>query len=83
MSHGTVQLLDLGALRGDEAWFFKTSNVASISSPDPEARWKDLVLWAGLIHHPEQGLFLYETGGSRDPEREWAASGFSEISPYT
>lgn len=42
------------------------SNGGSASNPNPVNKRRDLMLIAGLIHHPEIGLILFECGATED-----------------
>lgn len=77
----TVQILDLGGLRGDADYFFRNANTGTVADPSPTHQWLDLRLYAGLINHPEAGLLLYEAGGPPHPDQDWAGE-FAESFPY-
>ncbi|MFT4044968.1 MAG: N-acyl homoserine lactonase family protein [Gordonia sp. (in: high G+C Gram-positive bacteria)] len=77
-----LQLLDLGGLRGDEAYFFRGHNRGTKSNPNPVHRHRDLKLISALIEHPRHGLLLYEVGGPPDPEKHWPPA-VDEVFPYT
>lgn len=44
------------------------ANGGSNSNPNPVNKRRKLMLLAGLIEHPEEGLILYETGCADDVE---------------
>ena len=78
----TVELLDLGGLRGDASWFYRDANVGTVDDPSPDHAWADLRIYAGLIRHPQAGVLLYEAGGPPRPETDWAGE-FSRSFPWT
>ena len=41
---------------------------ATASNPQRPRKWRDLMVLAGLIDHPEMGLILFETGCAEDIE---------------
>lgn len=81
-AHGiTVQLLDLGNLRGDADYFFRGANTGTTDDPSPQHSWLDLTIYAGLIEHPDAGLLLYEAGGPVHPDADWGGE-FARSFPY-
>jgi glyoxylase-like metal-dependent hydrolase (beta-lactamase superfamily II) len=73
LPHGTrVQLLDLGTLEADAAFFFRGANTGTDSARHPHRHeHRELKLISALIEHPKHGLLLYDVGGAPDPETQW------------
>lgn len=47
---------------------FTAGGSATASNPQRPRKWRDLMVLAGLIDHPEMGLILFETGCAEDIE---------------
>jgi hypothetical protein len=43
-------------------------NSGTFTERQPKRKWRELIVLAGLIDHPEMGLILYETGCAEDIE---------------
>ncbi|KAE8345037.1 hypothetical protein BDV24DRAFT_148476 [Aspergillus arachidicola] len=67
-----MHILNLGTLTVDEGWLLMGVNGSSASNPNPTNKRRDLMLIAGLIHHPEVGLILFECGSAEVLETQWS-----------
>ncbi|RGP71293.1 metallo-hydrolase oxidoreductase [Fusarium sporotrichioides] len=64
-------LLHIGNLVADEGVFLPFGNVSTASHPVPETKRRKLVMISVLIEHPEDGIFLFETGAGKDYPDVW------------
>ncbi|CZS77702.1 unnamed protein product [Fusarium graminearum] len=64
-------LLHIGNLVADEGIFLPFGNVCTATHPVSQSKRRDLVMISALIEHPEDGLFLYETGAGKDYPDVW------------
>jgi hypothetical protein len=57
---------------------FQCGNTSTKSNPNPVNKRRELILIAGLIHHPDMGLILFETGCAEDLDIAWGAPATGE-----
>ncbi|KAE8352254.1 beta-lactamase-like protein [Aspergillus coremiiformis] len=77
-----MHLLDLGTIQCDEGWLLMAGNAGTQTNPQPTRKWRDLMLLSGLIHHPEMGLILFETGCAEDVDIKWSPAA-ADVFPRT
>ncbi|KAJ5753586.1 uncharacterized protein N7511_007739 [Penicillium nucicola] len=77
-----MHILNLGTLSVDEGWLLMGANAGSASNPNPVHKWRDLMMIAGLINHPEMGLILFECGSVEDIDAQWSSEA-TDLFPRT
>ncbi len=66
-----LYILDFGTLSAELGWFFEAGNVATLSQKSPTHEWRTLKMIGVLIHHPKDGLILYEVGPAPNWKEIW------------